>query len=294
MDCAMQWTRACENNLPIIKMPDDSTGLDDLSFAFLDVETTGLSPRYGDRVCEIAVVRSRVDLVQATFQSLVNPERSISPGAAAVNGLSDDDVRDAPRFRDIADTLIATMRDTVLVCHNAPFDLGFVTSEMQRAGRTFAAPLVVDTLAIARHSYRFRSNSLSNIARVLNIPTPDAHRALGDAMTTRAVLTQFIEDLWKRGARTLGDLIIAQGEPAIVPAVDSEPLPPEIAEALSAGKRLFLEYVDVSGEKSERWVTPQKIVGVDDMVALLAYCHLREAQRQFRLDRIVRMEVEET
>jgi len=77
----------------------DSTSLDDLSFAFLDVETPGLSPRYGDRVCEIAVARSssRVDLVQATFQSLVNPERAISPGASSVNGISDDDVRNTPR-----------------------------------------------------------------------------------------------------------------------------------------------------------------------------------------------------
>jgi DNA polymerase-3 subunit epsilon len=270
-----------------------STLLDDLTFAFLDVETTGLSPRYGDRVCEIAVVRSRADLIQATYATLVNPERSISPGASSVNGLNDNDVRDAPLFAEIVDTVLTMLRDAVIVCHNAPFDLGFVASEMLCVGRAFRAPTTIDTVMLARQCYRFRSNSLSNVARALEIPTPDAHRALGDAMTTRAVLNRFIEDFWKQGKRTLGDLLALQGGDTFAVTTSAiEPLPPEIAEALSSGKRLFLEYVDARGEKSERWVTPQQVIGTGDTLALVAHCHLRDERRQFRLDRIVRMEIE--
>jgi len=272
---------------------DLSISLDDVTFAFLDVETTGLSPQYGDRVCEIAVVCSRTDLIQATYATLVNPERKISPGASAVNGLRDEDVRDAPRFAKIVEPLGEMFRAAVIVCHNAPFDLGFVSSEMQRAGKSFRAPTTIDTLVLARTNYRFRSNSLSNIARTLQIPTPDAHRALGDVMTTRAVLTRFIEDFWKAGRRTLGELLELQGGDSFVATTSTvEPLPPEIAEALSSGKRLFLVYVDAHGEKSERWVTPQKIIGAEDSLALVAHCHLRDERRQFRLDRIVKMEVE--
>lgn len=272
---------------------DSSTLLDDLTFAFLDVETTGLSPRYGDRVCEIAVARSRADLIQATYATLVNPERSISPGASSVNGLNDADVRDAPRFAEIVDPFAATLRDAVIVCHNAPFDLGFVASEMVRAGRAFHAPVAIDTLLLARQCYHFRSNSLSNVARALQIPTPDAHRALGDALTTRAILNRFIEDFWKQGKRTLGDLLALQGNDAfVVTTLVVDPLPPEITEALSSGKRLFLIYVDARGEKSERWVTPREVVGAGDSLALVAYCHLRNERRQFRLDRIVKMEIE--
>lgn len=272
---------------------DLSTSLDDVIFAFLDVETTGLSPQYGDRVCEIAVVRSRTDLIHATYATLVNPERKISPGASAVNGLRDEDVRDAPRFAKIVDSLVEMFRDAVIVCHNAPFDLGFIASEMLRAGHAFRAPTTIDTLMLARANYSFRSNSLSNIARVLEIPTPDAHRALGDVMTTRAVLNRFIEDFWKTGRRTLGELLELQGGDAFVATTSTvEPLPTEIAEALSSGKRLFLVYVDARGEKSERWVTPHKIVGAEDTLALIAHCHLRDERRQFRLDRIVKMEVE--
>src|SRR5512135_2433752 len=217
-----------------------NTLIDDLSLVFLDVETTGLEPRYGDRVCEIAVVRARLDLVQTTFATLVNPERPISPGAASVNGLRDEDVRTAPQFSEVADTVRQVMGEAVLVCHNAPFDLGFVSSEMRRAGKEFCVPPVVDTLQLARRCYSFASNSLPRVASALGVPTPNAHRALGDVMTTRLVFNYFVEDLWKRGVRTLGDLQNAQGELFLVNGSSAEvPLPPAIAEALSSGRRLF-------------------------------------------------------
>jgi DNA polymerase-3 subunit epsilon len=273
------------------------TSLDDLTLAFLDVETTGLSARYGDRVCEIAVVRSHLDLVQSTFQSLVNPERSISPGASAVNHLSDEDVRDAPRFGELADTVLSVLRGAVVVCHNAPFDIGFVATEMRRVPREFSAPMVIDTLALARQCYTFRSNSLPRVASALGIPTPNAHRALGDAVTTREVYLRFVEDLWRKGVRTLEDLLRLQGgslpsaaRPAQIPA--DVPLPPAIAEAMEEGKRLFLAYVDGRGEKTERWVTPQEITVNGDTLYLVAFCHLRDEIRQFRLDRIIEMKIE--
>lgn len=269
-----------------------ATSLDDLSLAFLDVETTGLSPRYGDRICEIAIVRTRVDLVQATFQSLVNPERPISPGAAAVNHLSDADVSDSPLFSEIADTVLKAVGNAIVVCHNAPFDLSFVGTEMQRANKPFGPPIVLDTLQIARRCFSFSSNSLPSVAHIFQIPTPDAHRALGDALTTRLVYLELIEELYKRGMRTLGDLLDAQGGAGYAPVMPDIPLPPTIAEALGSRKRLFLRYVDARGEITERWVTPQEVTGGGDALALIAFCHLREETRQFRLDRIIEMRIE--
>src|SRR6266540_7229589 len=94
----------------------DSLIMFDLSsarFAYLDVETTGLSPWFGDRICEIAVVRCEGDKVLDTFDSLLNPERPISPGAARVNGLKDSQVRGAPRFMDVAERGMARVKDSV-------------------------------------------------------------------------------------------------------------------------------------------------------------------------------------
>lgn len=271
--------------------PSPETALDDLPLAFLDVETTGLSPRYGDRVCEIAIIQSHLDLVQSTFASLVNPERPISPGASAVNGLRDADVRAAPRFPQIADTVLGLLCERVVVCHNAPFDLTFVASELRRIARPFNPPVVLDTLQLARNCYRFSSNSLSHVAAALRIPTPDAHRALGDAATTREVYNRFVESLWTRGVRTLGDLLNAQGG-RVDGIVEDVPLPPMIAEALSTKRRLFIKYVDAHGEASERWVTVEEVSGFGDTLSLVAFCHLRGDRRQFRLDRIVEMKIE--
>jgi DNA polymerase III epsilon subunit-like protein len=212
-----------------------------------------------------------------------------------VNGISDDDVLDAPKFAEIAKAVSDMLSDAVIVCHNASFDLGFVSSEMRRAGYAFKPGTVVDTLAIARNCFRFSSNSLSNIARALAISTPNAHRAMGDVLTTRGVLRRFVDELAGRGVQSLDDLLAAQGGVQFAPimrAADDVPLPPEIGEALSSGKRLFLKYLDASGKKSERWVTPQQVTGLGNILYLVAFCHLRQEKRNFRLDRIVEMRLE--
>src|SRR5512135_3086934 len=119
-------------------------------FTYLDVETTGLSAWYGDRICEIALLRCEGDNVIDTFQSLINPERPISPGAARVNGLRDADLADAPRFAHIAEQVLALVEDAVIVCHNVPFDLGFLCGEFGKINRPLPSVPTLDTLAIAR------------------------------------------------------------------------------------------------------------------------------------------------
>jgi DNA polymerase III epsilon subunit-like protein len=246
-------------------------------------------------VCEIAVVCSGLEEEGETFASLVDPGRPISPGAAAVNGLRDSDVRGAPPFGEIAGSVLELLEDAVIVCHNAPFDLGFLGSELERTGRELRPGAVVDTLAVARRCYRFGSNGLAHVARALRIPTPNAHRALGDAVTTRHVLARFVKDLSARGVRTLGDLLAAQGDGLAVPVergASGVRLPVELSEALNAGKRLFLVYVDGSGARTERWVTPEEVTFLGRTPCLVGFCHLRQEQRTFRLDRIVEVRPE--
>lgn len=159
------------------------------TLVYLDVETTGLSPWFGDRICEIALVRCVGEEVVDQFDSLLNPQRPLSPGAARVNGLSDDDLRNAPRFAEIAESLLPLLDESVIVCHNVPFDLGFLSSELGRVNRQLPAILTLDTLEIARRYFDFDSNSLQSIARRLDIEVTGAHRALDDVFTTREVLS---------------------------------------------------------------------------------------------------------
>jgi DNA polymerase-3 subunit epsilon len=257
------------------------------TLAFLDVETTGLSPWFGDRICEIAIARCQGEALLDTFDTLVNPERPLSPGAARVNGLTTLDLADAPLFAKIAVQVKLWLEDAIIVCHNAPFDLGFVSSEFNRLGQEFPPVKVIDTLLLARKHFNFDSNSLQAIADHFMIDRSDAHRAMADALTTREVLEHFLVKLKRL---PFDDLVYVYTPPVAAPeALD---LPPFIQEALISKKRLFIRYVDKKGLETERWITPKQIVDMNDYIYVAAHCHLRDEERYFRLDRITEMKLE--
>lgn len=272
-----------------------SLPLDEIPFVFLDTETTGLSPHYGDRVVEIGLARFRGDVMENLYDSLVNPERPIPLGAVRVHGITDADVRDAPRFAEIAAQVYAELDDAVIVAHNARFDLEFLAHEFWRARYACPNNLVLDTLTFLRRYFHLPSNSLPRAAQALGIQTARAHRALADVLTTREIFQIILSELKRQGARTLDDLLRWQGGP--VPWVRREPveipLPIELEEALRTQRRLFLRYVDEFGSLSERWVSPREVTARRDYLYLRAYCHLRGAERHFRLDRVLEMRVEE-
>jgi DNA polymerase III epsilon subunit family exonuclease len=159
----------------------------------------------------VAVLRRRQGRTIDTFQTLVNPQRRISPGAAQVNHLTDQDVTNAPTFDQIAPRLVVFLDDAVLVAHNAPFDLGFLANEWQRLRWPPRDGFVIDTLALARRLYALGSNNLAAVARGLGVPRGQAHRALGDVQTTARVLDRMFNDVLRRGIFTLGDLLALQG-----------------------------------------------------------------------------------
>ena len=140
----------------------------------------------------MGLVRAQGDEILDTYQTLVNPGRSISPGAARVNGLTDEQVRQAPPFSEIAPDLLVLLDGAVLVCHNAPFDLSFLEAELARLGRSCQPAGVIDTLDIARRYFHFASKSLSAVASRLALETPQAHRALGDALDHPASFSSFL------------------------------------------------------------------------------------------------------
>lgn len=159
----------------------------EIPYIAADVETTGLSTTGGHRVCEVALLRFLRGTVIDSFVSLVNPLRPIDPGASAVNGITDDMVAGAPTFADILPGFLDFLADDPLVFHNAPFDLSFLRFEVRLAGGSWPGNRVIDTLALARRTGRFRSHSLSCICRELGIGTV-FHRAEGDAWAAGKLL----------------------------------------------------------------------------------------------------------
>ncbi len=192
---------------------DDLTALTlhDAPLAFLDVETTGLNPDWGDRVVEIAVVRAQGLSEVTRFVSLVNPRRRLNPEAMRVNGITPSMVADAPFFSDLLDQLLPLLEDVVLVCHNVPFDLRFLEAELCKADAPVWDGVALDTLAFARRQYWFRRNNLSAIARELGIRSMGAHRALADVLTTQAIFRRFAGRLRRQGRPLVADWVRLQG-----------------------------------------------------------------------------------
>ncbi|MFQ6045581.1 MAG: PolC-type DNA polymerase III, partial [Gemmatimonadales bacterium] len=111
----------------LVRHQGGSPALDDVSFAVVDVETTGTRPRRGDRVVEIAIVSVADGTAEPVFESLLNPERPIPPLTRSLTRITDAMVRDRPVFGEIADEVVAALAGRVFVAHNVRFDWAFVT-----------------------------------------------------------------------------------------------------------------------------------------------------------------------
>lgn len=180
--------------------------IEEAVFTFIDVETTGLSPRSA-RVCEVAAISFRGAERVATLAELVNPGQPIPPEVSRIHGITDEMVRNSPSFGAVAPGLLAALEGSVLVAHNAEFDLGFLNMEFERVGLRFPDLPVLDTLVLARRNWKFQSNRLGNIAKELNISSEGWHRALSDVEMTRKIFEHFITAFRAAGAATVADLI---------------------------------------------------------------------------------------
>jgi DNA polymerase-3 subunit epsilon len=268
--------------------------LNEITFALFDVETTGLSPAYGHRICEVACLCVRDGVETGRFESLVDPERAITAGAFRVNRITPEMLAGAPPFSAIAEPLLALMEDSVLVAHNAPFDLGFLAKEMEITNLAPPKGPIVDTLALSRRIYRSASHSLSAITRTLQLPVEPTHRAMSDVQATRNLLDKMLDDLESRwNVSTLAQVIDFQGGPIPYPHPRILPLPPAIAEALESRGRVFMRYVDANGQETERVVRPLSVGEQRGYLYLTAHCYRRDELRTFRLDRVVEMAVED-
>jgi DNA polymerase-3 subunit epsilon len=176
----------------------------------LDTETTGLDPRSGHRLVEVACVELE-DLLPTgrSFHRYIHPGREIDPEAERVHGLSLAFLSDKPRFHEpeVCDALLEFIGDAAVVAHNAPFDRGFVNHELERAGLIgLAEPRWVDTLPMAQKRFPGAHNSLDALCRrfKISLSEREKHGALIDAQLLAAVYLEL------NGGRERGlDLMVA-------------------------------------------------------------------------------------
>ena len=153
----------------------------------LDTETTGLSAETGDRIIEIGCVELlNRKLTRNNFHHYLNPERDSHEDALKVHGISNEFLRDKPKFAQIADELLAYLEGAELIIHNAPFDIAFLNKELERLGKgpiTQFVAGVKDTLAMAKDMFPGKRNSLDALCDRLEVDNSGRtlHGALLDA-----------------------------------------------------------------------------------------------------------------
>ncbi len=193
-----------------------SQRLTTLSYAVVDVETTGGSPWTGHRVTEIAAVIVRGGRVADTFETLVNPERPIPAFITRLTHITPSMVRDKPPFGAIAPRVAEFLRGHVFVAHNAAFDRRFVEMEVQRAGHYWTGDRVLCTVRLARRLVpHLRRRSLDHLAHHYGVRITDRHRAMGDAMATALCFIRLLDDAGTCGLDTWGDVVrlVTPGRP---------------------------------------------------------------------------------
>ena len=181
--------------------------LSQVTFCVVDLETTGGG--VVDTITEFGAVKVRGGEVLGEFQTLVNPLTHIPPLIAVLTGITDQLVADAPVLAEVLPTFLEFAGDSVLVAHNAAFDVGFLKRACVTHGYPWHSPDVIDTVALARQALlrdEVPNFKLSTLAHHLGAHTTPNHRALADAQATVDVLHALIERLGNLGVATLEDL----------------------------------------------------------------------------------------
>jgi DNA polymerase-3 subunit epsilon len=185
--------------------------LDEAAFAVVDVETTGMRAGERDRITEIAVVLVHNGRREVVLDSLVNPGRPIPPAICAITNITNDMVRHAPTFAELADRVMAALAGRVFVAHNARFDWNFVHAEIRRARDLALDGPRLCTVRLARRLVRdVRSCGLDSLTHHFGFENPARHRALGDALVTAELLARLLRLAHEEGARTLQDLTVIE------------------------------------------------------------------------------------
>ncbi|MBU2540355.1 MAG: WYL domain-containing protein [Candidatus Omnitrophica bacterium] len=268
--------------------------LKDKELVIFDLETTGLNPQEGDRICEIAGIKYKDDSVIDTFHSLIDPQRPISPAAYAINRIDKEMLKDAPKNIDVLPHFAKFISGTYLAAYNIRFDLNFLTNELKTMGKTIGEDILFfDILALARRTLlQLPSYSLANVANSLDLKYLKLHRALNDVRLSWNVLSSLLDILKGRGIKNFSEVYTLCGfNPDLLSQANEQKIA-FILRAIDFRFNLAIRYFSKSSAQvTERNITPKEIYEEHGKKYLIGYCHLRNDERNFAIDSILHLDV---
>ncbi len=179
--------------------------LTELTFTVFDTETTGLNPSQGDEIIQIGATRivNGKLLRSESFEQLIDPRRPLAPESAKIHGITEEMLKGQPTIDSVLPAFHAFSADTVLIAHNAAFDMRFLQLKEAETGLRFDHP-VIDTLLLSAVVHpNQESHRLEAIAERMGLTIVGRHTALGDAIVTAEVFLKLVPLLAEKGIRTL-------------------------------------------------------------------------------------------
>ncbi len=268
--------------------------LEEIEFTIFDTETTGLAPRGGDRIVEIAAVRVKGNAVIKEFQSLINPQRAISPAAYEVNHISQEMVDAAPPAEKVIPEFMRFIEGSCLCSYNAGFDMGFLEHELELLGERFPQQIVVvDVLKMSRRLMPGLSRyALWFVAKTLHIETEQEHRAMSDVYLTLEVFNRFKQLMKERAIiqfKNFAGLFSISSR--FLEDVANQKIA-EIQEAIDAGAQIRMEYLSLKTSLvTKRVVLPKEVRLENGVACLMALDSHGNDLQLFRIDGILSLEM---
>lgn len=191
---------------------DLDKNIEDYNLIILDLETTGLDVVTGDSICEIGAVKVKERKIIDKFHSLINPGRSVSQEAYRIHKISNEELRDAPYFREVSDKLIYFLKDSVICAYNVKFDMGFIDHSLKREDYPPLDFPAVDILSMARDILKLPRYNLDAVAKFFNIDISGGlHRASDDAMVACDVFFELLNIFKEKKIEKLEEFISLYG-----------------------------------------------------------------------------------
>jgi len=269
--------------------------INETEFTVFDVETTGLEPELGDRIVEVGAVRLRNREVLGTFHSLINPgNREISPAAFAVNQITSDMIKDAPNISEVLPKFLDFISGSCLAAYNAPFDFGFLTSELKSIKQQLPEELqIVDILIMAKRILSgLERYTLWFVAKQLGIGAIQEHRAFSDVRLTVEVFNRLTSMIIQKGVIDFEQFISLFGLSSQLLNNINNVKVARIRQALDLGVSLKIKYLSGhNAELTEREVIPREIIQDKNQIYLVGFCNLRNQERTFRIANILHLEM---
>jgi DNA polymerase-3 subunit alpha (Gram-positive type) len=194
-----------EDIVELVNPDHEAVELEDAGFVVFDLETTGAKAP-PCRITEVGAYRVKNGVVMEKFHTLVNPEMSIPPFIVSLTGITDEMVRGAPKFREIADDLLDFIGDSVLVAHNARFDMGFLNHEIGMIYEDYkiANPSLCTVQLSRRLLPDIENHKLKTVANHYAVELINHHRASDDAHATAWIFVNLLSLLKLHGVQNIG------------------------------------------------------------------------------------------